>query len=318
MGIIRGYRRARPAKTISRPTTPSRGSVKYVELFGTLSSLGAGLSKAIIDYTIPDGYGAELYAIGIQPDYDPATGTSNLLDTEIGYDNKLTGIKFLTNHVGKNFLPYGDRASKQPIRLLDYPMRVGNLTPKFNEGMRIQIVVTAGSSAVSNTVNARAKVLLYEDVDARAIYGVGIDRLATIPGGVEQSLRQELFADYVDGYTTAGKGAWEDAYTKSIKDFEQVRLTHIGVVPDAHSDELKIRDLRTKQEFPEYEPFYKVNEVYNALPFGDDDDYQPTQRLPSVIASHIFSNTTLEVKVKDDGNASTLSIQLLGTYRRVR
>lgn len=293
-------------------------TVKYVELYGDLASLGAGLSSKIIDYEIPDGHGAELVAVGVQPDWNVAAGASRLLDTEIGYNDKLTGIKFLTNHAGLNFLPYGDRLSKQPMRLLDYPMRRGNLTPKFNEGMSIQVVVTAGASAVADTVRARAKVYLFEEADARAIYGVGLSKLATIPGGVEQSLPQELFADYTFEYTTVARSKWEEAYEKEIKDFEQIRLSHIGVLPHTHSDELMIRDLRTKTEFPEYEPYWHINAGYNALPFGDDDDYRPTQKLPSMIASHVFTNTKMQIRVKDDGTQATVSMQLLGTYRRVR
>jgi len=304
------------------PAPTGAGRIKYVELYGSFTSLAANLSTKVIDYTIPDGHAAELVAVGVMPDYDPTGPASNLLDTEIGFDDKLTGIKFLTNHIGRNALPYGDRASKQPIRLLDIPMKMGNLTPKFNEGMKLQVVATAGATAISKAVRARALVLLYEEGDAMAVFGVGISAFATLTGGVSQALPQILFTDYaVLAAATAGAGKWEDLYTKSVKDFEQVKLSHVGFSPHVNADELEIRDLRLKREFPEYEPFWKVNEVYNALPFGDDDDHQPTQRLPSVVADHVFTNTTIEVKVKDLAAvipAGGVAAQLLGTYRRVR
>lgn len=311
----------RPKPGGKPPTPPPRrpGSIKYEELFGTLSSLGAGLSSNIIDYTIPDGHGAELYAVGIQPDFDPTTETSNLLDTEIAYDGKATGIRFLTNHVGKNALPYGDRASLQPMRLLDFPMRRGNLTSKFNEGMKLQVKVTAGAAAVAKTVNARAKVLLYEEADAMATYGVPISALATLPGGVSQAMPTILFADYVLNYATTVLSKWEDAYSLPVKDYEQIILSHIGVCPHLHADAMKLYDHRQKWEAPEYEPYWKIGDVINALPFGDDADHQPTQKLPSIVAGHVFTNTDLKVQARDDGvAAATISLQLLGTYRRVR
>jgi len=295
-------------------------SVKYVELWGQLASgsLGAGLSDNIIEYEVPDGHCAELYALGVQPDISADATASNLKEIEIGFDNKGTGIKFLCNHMGKNALPYGDADSLQPIRLLDYPMRRGNLTVKYNEGMLIQIKATA-KGTLQSEANARAKILLYEPADVAAIYGATISNFATLPGGVSQSLPKMIFADYVEDFTTTKRAAWEDAYSKAVKDYEQIQLTHIGVVPHVNADALKLYDHRLKWEAPEYEPYFKITEGFNALPFGDDAEYQPTAKLPSVVANHVYTNTAMKVQVKDDGSAAaTISIQLLGVYRRVR
>jgi hypothetical protein len=294
-------------------------SIKYLELFGTISSITAGLTANVINYTVPDGHCAELYAIGVQPDYDPATQTSNLLCTEIGFDDKSTGIKFLTNHRGKNSLPYGDRASKQPIRMLDFPMRRDNLTVKYNSGMKLQIKCTAGGSNVTRPVNIRAQIILYEPKDVAALFGASISNFATLPGGVSQDLPKMLFADYVDGYSTTSRSRWENAYSKRVMEYEQINLTMIGVCPHANGDSLKIYDSRLKWEAPEFEPYYKINEAYNALPFGDDDDYMPTARLPVTVASHVFTNTDMIIQVRDNGaGASTQSIQLFGIYRRFK
>jgi len=300
------------------PPPPSRGTVKYVELYGTVAGgLGAGLSSNIIDYQVPDGHCAELFAVGVQPDF--LAGASNLLDTEIANDAKRSGVKFLTNHLGKNALPYGDRLSKQPIRMLDFPMRPGNLTPKFNEGMKLQVVITAGAAPTVGTVRARAKILLYEPVDVATIFGCLISNFATLPGGVSQALPQILFTDYANAVTTTTLAKWFDAYTKAVKDYEQVVLSHIGVLPDGRSDALKLYDHRQKWEAPEYEPYFKILDVVNALPFGDDDDYQPTQKLPSPVSEHVYTNTDMKVQIRDDGAvASTASIMLYGTYRRLR
>ena len=311
----------KPEEMLELPKSQVMGSIKFVEKVGSLAALAANLSSRIIDYTIPDGYAAELLSMGIMPDWNVAAGASRLLDTEIGYDNKLTGIRFLTNHAGMNSLPYGDRLSKQPMLPLGTPMKKGSLTSKFNEGMKIQTVVTAGDTAIEDTVRARIHLLLYEPADCMSVFGVGISKLATVVGGVEQSTPERLFADYeLLESATAGKGQWENAYSKSIKDYEQIQLSHVGVKPHANGLNLKLYDLRAKREFPEYDPYYTVAEAYNSLPFGDDDDFMPIQRLPDIIAGYIYTNTDFSVKVRDDNAvipAEGMATQLLGHYRRV-
>jgi hypothetical protein len=311
----------KPEEMLELPKSRVMGSIKFVEVVGSLASLAASLSNRIIDYTIPDGYAAELLSIGIMPDWNVGAGASRLLDTEIGYDNKLTGIRFLTNHAGMNALPYGDRLSKQPMLQLGTPMKSGSLTPKFNEGMKMQVVVTAGSVAIADTVRARMHLLLYEPADCMSVFGVGISKLATIVGGVEQSTPERLFADYeLLESATAGRGQWEDAYSKSIKDYEQIQLSHVGIKPHANVLNLKLYDLRAKREFPEYDPYFTIAETYNSLPFGDDDDYMPIQRLPDIIAGYIYSNTDFAVKVRDNNAVipiGGMATQLLGHYRRI-
>lgn len=311
----------KPEDRISLPKSLIMSSIKFVEQVGSLASLAANLSNKIIDYTIPDGYAAELLSIGIMPDWNVAASASRLLDTEVGYEDKLTGIKFMTNHAGMNALPYGDRLSKQPMLMLGTPMKKGSLTPKYNEGMKMQVVVTAGTVAIADTVRARMQLLLYEPADCEKVFGVGISKLATIVGGVEQSTPERLFADYEYLATaTAGSGQWEDAYAKSIKDYEEIQLSHVGVKPHANGLNLKLYDLRMKREFPEYDPYFTIAETYNSLPFGDDDDYMPIQRLPDIIAGYKYTNTDFSVKVKDNNAVIPvrgMATQLLGHYKRV-
>ncbi|MBA7680445.1 hypothetical protein ES703_88761 [subsurface metagenome] len=204
---------------------------------------------------------------------------------------------------------------------LGVPMKKGSLTPKYNEGMKMQVVVTAGDDAIEDTVRARMHLLLYEPADCEKVFGVGISKLATVVGGVEQSTPERLFADYeLLEIATQSKGQWRNAYSKSIKDYEQIQLSHIGVKPDEHSLNLKLYDLRNKREFPEYDPYYTIAEAYNSLPFGDDDDYMPIQRLPDIVAGYTYTNTDFSVKVRDDGTAidiGDMAVQLLGHYRRI-
>jgi len=312
----------KPEEMVQLPKSLLMSSIKFVEQVGVIlaaDGLAANLSNKIIDYTIPDGYAAELLSIGIMPDWTGAA--SRLLDTEIGYDGKLTGIRFLTNHAGMNALPYGDRLSKQIMIPLGTPMKKGSLTPKFNSGQKIQVVVTAGDVAVDEDVRARMHLLLYEPADCEKVFGVGISKLATIVGGVEQSSPERLFADYeLLESATAGKGQWENAYSKSINDYEQIQLSHVGIKPHANGLNLKLYDLRAKKEFPEYDPYFTIAETYNSLPFGDDDDYMPIQRLPNIIAGYTYTNTDFSVKVRDNNAVipvGGMATQLLGHYRRI-
>ncbi|MBA7491246.1 hypothetical protein ES702_01791 [subsurface metagenome] len=196
-------------------------------------------------------------------------------------------------------------------------MRRGNLTPKFNDAMNIQIRITMGAVGANlSIIRCRAKILLYEEADCLRVFGVPIKQIATLPGGVEQSAPQTLFADYVNAFGTGGLAQWDDAYTKSVKEYEEIKLSHLGVLPDANLRQVRLYDLRTKKEFPEYEPYWHTEPAYNALSFGDDNDTRGIQKLPSVVGEHVYTNTTMTIKVKDAAVASTFYAQLLGTYRR--
>lgn len=322
--LFKHKRTSRKGKSKRREGTARIGgrSVKYVEIYDSIAEIAANLTKDLIEYVVPDGHCAELYALGVMPDYDAGLDESNLLDITIAHNDKDFGLKFLCNHMGMNSLPYGDRLSKQPMRLLDYPMRRGNLTLKFNEGVEIEIKATATATAVDDAIRARARILLYEEADVMALYGKTISDFATLAGGHDQSLPHRLFADYARLAAESGADSkWTDLYSLSVKDYEQILLSHIGILPHANADSLKLYDHRLKWEAPEYEPYWKINAVYNALPFGDDDDEQPTAKLPSMVASHLYTNTTLKLQLRDTGVAIPqygVAVQLLGTYRKVR
>lgn len=304
---------------------PSGQTIKYWELYGTLATLGIGLSKNIIDETVPDGHCAELYALGAETS-GLDTASEKALDLEIGYDGgKKTGIRFgisnyaFSGHPGA--LPWGDNLN--PPLQLDYPMRRGNLTVKFNEGQDMELILTAGAAAIDAAVYAKAKVLLYEPADVARVFGVNVSNFATLPGGVSQALPQRVFADYAISPVSAGDEKWTELYSKAVKDYEQIKLSHVGFYPviATHFAELRLYDYRTKNEFPEYEPYWKINRAYNMLPIGGDITTVPIQKLPSIIADYVWSNTTLYVYFKDDGTAVAAGdggLQLLGTYKRVR
>jgi len=300
-------------------------TIKYWELYGTKASLGIGLSTNIIDETVPDGHCAELYALGAETS-GLGAGSRKSLDLEIGYDGgKKTGIRFgISNYAfsGKpGVLPWGDNLN--PPLLLDYPMRKGSLTVKFNEGQDIELILTADTVAIDAAIYAKAKVLLLEPADVAALYGVGISNFATLPGGVSQSLPHRVFADYAVNPVSAGDEKWTELYSKKIQDYEQIMLSHVGFYPviATHFESLRLYDYRTKKEFPEYEPYWKINRARNMLPIGGDLTTVPIQKLPSVIAGYVWSNTTLYVYFRDDGTAVAVGdggLQLLGTYKRVK
>ena len=313
-------------KEEGKATTRYGGNtVKYWELFGTVSSLGIGLSTNIIDETVPNGHCAELYAMGAELSA-LGTGARKSLDLEIAHDGgKRSGIRFAASNYAfsgyPGVLPWGDNLN--PPLLLDYPMRKGNLTVKFNEGQDIELILTADTAAIDGAVYAKLKVLLYEPADVAALYGAGISNFATLPGGVSQALPHRVFADYAVNPISAGDEKWTELYSKKVQDYEEIMLSHIGFYPvlNTHFESLRLYDYRTKKEFPEYEPYWKINRDYNMLPIGGDLTAVPTQKLPSMIADYVWNNTTLYVYFRDDGTAVAVGdggIQLLGTYRRMR
>ena len=184
---------------------------------------------------------------------------------------------------------------------------------------KIRIIAKAGASAVSKTVRARASIYLLEEEDVRRIYGKSITDFATLPGGHQQEKPTLLFAEYFDNAASSGKGKFEALAEFEVKAYEQVNLKMIGVKPHAYADALKLVDNRTKKEFPEYEPYWKINELYNMLPFGDDEDYQGAVELPEVVKRYTWTNTTMKFMIRDNGNvipAGGIRIQVIGLYKR--
>jgi len=298
------------------------GTVKYVELFGTVSSIPANSEVRIVRFEVPAGHCAELFAIGVIPDFNPSTNTSNLDGVFVAVNGrKFPHANFSANGVSRNAVPYGHASSKQPIFRIDRPLTPGNLTYKFNEKETVEIWGRAGDSAVSLPVYVRALLFLLEEEDVRTIYGKSVTNFATLPGGHQQENPVLLFAEYFDNVATSGKGRFESVAEIDLAPWEQLQLRKLGVYPHDNADSLKLVDYRTKKEFPEYEPYWKVNASYNVLPFGDANDFQPAPELPDVIKLYTWTNTKLMIQVRDTGTAipaKGMRFQLIGVYRVVR
>ena len=236
-------------------------------------------------------------------------------------DNKaFPHSNFSANHIGRNALPYGDRASKRPVFMFDTPLKKGNLTYKFNPGETINIVGVADSTGVSKVVRARAGVFLLEEEDVRKIYGVGISDFASLPGGHQQHKPKLLYAEYFDLEKETTPNAWCELANISIESYEAINIHYVGFAPSDHTYQLKFVDNRTKFEFPDREPYFIVKREANALPFGDDDDYQGPRVMPPVFQTYTWTNTNMLVLLRDDGTsvkAGECRIQLIGVYRQI-
>jgi len=306
------------AKDVEKVLELTRKRVRYIQIYGEVSSISANSSANLLDFEVPSGYGLEVFAIGVQPDFDPTDRSSGL---EYVYPREGTTSKAIPNmeffaNFNYNVLPYGDRASKQPIRILDTPLKPNNLTLKFNEKEKFQLVGVAGSSA-AGAVRAIAHAYLLEEADVRNVYGVGLSEFANLPGG-HANLDQNFIYAKALSITTSGSGSFEDAKSIDVPNWLRIMLTHIGVKPDANSYKMKLYDEKTKIEFPDRDPYWVIKEVSNTLPFGSHNDEQPMQPLPPVVASYEWNNTTMHIYVMDTGSASSIKVQLLGIQRRVR
>lgn len=299
--------------------------VRLVELYDVASSISDGAEGLIISWQVPTGYVAELIGVGVIPDYDPDTGASYLDRVMIaaGTSANRVGKKFdhanFSAKYGKNILSYGGDGAEQPLFEIRPYLTPDSLTYKFAEGKYIQIVGYASGGTASN-VKARAKVLLIPKEEVPQYYGVSADRFATLPGGHDQDKPVLLYAEYFDNEATSGGSRWEDLASIDIQSYEYLRITHIGATPAEHADALKIYDMRTKEEIPDREPYWKITTGANMLPFGGDTSKQPIYALPGFIASKEWNNTTLKIQIRDDGtsvSAGEVRVQLLGVYRVV-
>jgi len=296
--------------------------VRYVEDYETESSISANSSAVILEYEVPSGYALEVVAVGVVPDFDPTDQSSGL---EYVYFKEGTSGKVIPNmefyaNWFYNTLPFGDQGSRQPIRRFDTPLTKGNLTLKFSEKEKFQVVGVAGSSA-AGLVKCRMIGFLLEEADVQSVYGVSIGDFPKLPGGHANENNEFLYAKRVtNSSATSGAGKFEDIGTIEFPDWLSVRLTHIGVKPHAYSANMKIYDEKTKIEFPDRDPYWLIYEYANTLPMGSHLDRHPMQPLPAVIGAYEWRNTTMHIQVKDTGSAipaGGLKIQLLGVQRRV-
>jgi len=301
--------------------------VKVVPLYGEISSIPAKSQDVILEYKIPTGYVGELVGVGVIPDYDPDTGESNLDGIKIavaetpnsGVGTVFPHSNFSANHNGKNALPYGDRASKQPMYKFDIPLVPDNLTYKIDEGKVIQIVGKAGDKATGK-VRVRAELLLLDREDVERYYGIDFRNFASLPGGHKQEKPRLLYAEYFDNINdTEGTGKWEDLVSLDVMDYEEITIKEIGVAPHDNALLLRFYDDRNNRYFPDREPYYfRIKPEENMLPFGDDDDYQPRSEAPIDLKNYVWSHTTMKIQIKDNNAvvpAKGVRIQLIGEYR---
>jgi len=298
---------------------------KFVPLYGEVDSIPANSSKPIIEYKVPSGYVAELFAIGVIPDLDPATGASYLDGVSVAYSDQegVVGSVFQhsnisANHDGKNAAPYGNAASRQPMLVIDRPLTFGNLTYKFATGKIIQLVGRASGTATGK-VRARAFIYLLDKNDVMNIWGISLDDFASLAGGHNQSKPVLPYFEYYDNKATSGTGDWENLASIKVEPYEEIQLFQCGVHPHDNSKLLRFYDDRLNKYFPDRNPYYwRITATENMLPFGDDEDYQGRLPLPDDIVNHIWTETNLDIQIQDNNAVipeGGVRVQLVGIYR---
>lgn len=296
---------------------------RLVELYNEhTSGIGDNAQDIILSWQVPTGYVAELVAVGVIPDYDPDTGASYLDTVQIASGTRGDRIGKIFEHsvfsanYNKNILSYGNETTKQPLFKFGEYGNPHSLTYKFASGRYIQIIGGA-SGGTTGTIKTRALVVLYEKDEVPVIFGVPAERFSTLPGGHDQENPILLYAEVFDNSATSGNAKWEDLASIDLESYEYLSIHKIGVIPHANADALKIFDNRTKEEFPDREPYWKVQEGVNMLPFGRDQDIIPMRELPDFISSKVFNDTTLKIQIRDNGTsipADAMRVQVLGVY----
>ena len=314
-------------ETVKPVTAPlPAGTVEIVEKYDSTNSISANGYDSLIDYEVPEGYVAELVGLGIIPDYDPSDGSSHALYVKVASETgefwPPAGAKALCKH-GMNWFSWGSPASKKPLFMFDQPGKRNSLTLKFNTKDTIKIHIYADDTGVSDYVYVRALIYLYDVNALKRYFGIDdLSKFATLPGGhMQGNIRKFLFIDYaINSSATEGKGKWEDVYSKEIAEYEQVTVTHIGVIGHANALYGRLFETKNEKKLPDREPYWLVNEVRNVLPFGDCDMILGPAALPAnKIPTYNF--TTLKFQVQDNNAAipaDSFVVQLKGVYRKVR
>jgi len=291
-----------------------------IPIFGKADVTNYGI---IVEFRVPSGKCAELFSVGIIPDYDPNTGASNLDYVYIAHSKQegQIGSAFPFSRFsatwGMNSLPFGTGQDKVQRYQFDVPGMPDNLTYKFVAGDVIQVVGVTKAGATAPNVRAIMLIALLDKSEVEAIYGVSADDFNTLSGGYAGKHIRTLYADFID-FTTQGSGQWEDVKTISVEPFESIQIREIGVSADENAELLRFYDENANKYFPTLDSATLViNQNNNMLQFGDPvNDYQPRASAPEDLAMHVFSGTNIHVYVKDNGNASSGRIQLVGVYEK--
>jgi len=293
--------------------------VKYIPVHAEVDSIDSS-NPMILSYRVPDGYYAELYAVGVIPDYDPTTGVSNLQGIQIAHSNTEGEIgtifpySRISANYGRNVAVYGAPGDKQLPFVIDAPGVPGNLTYKYSPGKYINIVGIV--SGTTGKIRAKICVVLYTAEEIEQIFGVPANEFITLPGGISQSNTVLKLFHFVDLAATDGSGRFNDVYDWSIPSTDVISLEQIRVSPVDHAKMMQLYDDRTSEYFPKIseKPWY-IDPETNDLPFGDANEYQPARAVPPDLAAVSFNQTTLHVKVADDGTpAEGIRVQFVGTY----
>lgn len=293
--------------------------VKYIPVYAEKDGVNPS-DPLILSYEVPDGYYAELYAVGVIPDYDPTTGVSNLQGIQIAHSNTKDQVgsifeysKISANY-GRNIAVWGAPGDKQLPFTIDTPGIPGNMTYKFGSGKYIQIVGI--TSATTGLVRAKAEIALYTPDEIEAIFGVSADEFCSLPGGSHQSNPVLKLFHYVDLPATDGTGRWNDLYDWELSVHDFITLEQIRVASVDHAKYMQLYDDKTSKYYPQItERPWNITPEINDLPFGDANEYQPPRVVPPDLAAETFNQTTLHVRVQDDGTAAEgIRVQFIGTY----
>jgi len=315
-------RRTAPPPKPSTPT-PRRINAKFVVKTGSVPSISAGGSETVVEYEIPKGYAFELVYLGIQPDYDPATGASYAYHLKVAK----TGDTFWPPEddkalcrAGLNWFSPGTANAKKPLFKFDEPGRRGNLTLKFPSGSKAQVIVFADPDNDAGAVKGIIAGYLYDNEDLTALFGAGVNvnNFDKLPGGANQgNIRKFLWihGDY-NTQATSGKQRPDTVLQREVQDWERITLTHVGFKGTTHTQYMRLFDTRRKWTLPYNEPYFYVVEGFNGVPFGDADEFAEPLAIPRVTVP-VFNNTVLRVDVWDDGNAvpaKNIWVQFRGIY----
>lgn len=285
-----------------------------MKLYGRVETNNSIAANATHDtYVDPElaGY-LELLGVMVIPDYDPATGASNLEEMRILVDDRQILYDFKVNYY-YNMLPFAQiHPGKRPMNRFEPSI-------KINKGRELILRFVAGPTAVSKPYYVRPVGILYDEDEVREKFGIDDPTdFETLEGGINQGREKvEPFIKFGTNKNATSVGEWYDVDDLSFRIYahQELEIIAIGCVPHSNQDKVQIANIDRTIVAAE-RPWLTTTEV-NELPWGNAWQDSGPYVLPEELRP-IFTDDYIRVQVKDNGTsipANGVKIWIKGIWR---
>ncbi len=285
-----------------------------MKLYGEARSNDAIAANAyhdtFVDRELP-GY-LELWGVMVIPDYDHATGVSNLEACRILVDDRQILYDLKCNYY-YNMCPWTQiHPGRRPLMKFEP-------TVKINKGRELILRMVAGPTPVSRTYWVRPVGVLYTDEEVRTKFGIdNPEDFEILPGGISQGpSREEPFLKFSTNAANTKPGEWYDLEDLSFRIYahQELEIIAIGCVPHANQDKIQIANIDRMPVATE-RPFVTRPDL-NELPWGNAWQDAGPYTFPEDLRP-LFTDDFVRIQVKDNGTsipAGGVKVWVKGIWR---